>query len=383
MMARRSSGRWILELMLAAGVLVGRGTGAAQDAPSIPPPAINVPVPASPGGPIHTLHVYMNLEQIPVLVLSTSRERMKPVEPSKFRVSLDSGPLFKPTHVRVEGDDPISLAVLIDATKPRSELLAKVEEAVAALADRSLKEQDRVSIYVMSCTLTRSAYNMPADPVRLRKALEEGLWPSHEQQAKGRAARCKASFPLWDAMTYATLELRRQPGWRVLLAVTDGEDQGSRNNWNQLKLLAQEGSVAVFGVSPTIDRPTRDLHTMQSSLLAAEASNPFNPEDPFDTICQLSGGLQTFTGARNLGVALQRVIQMVHERYIVEYPRANNDTAGIRTIVVTLDHKDAYVRPTGNSIPVLDPKVLADPTTLPSDPSNKPVIGNRRVLTPP
>ena len=55
--------------------------------------------------PIHTLHVYTNLMQIPVLVLSAYRTPMATIAASKFSVSIDSGPRFRPTHVRLEGDD--------------------------------------------------------------------------------------------------------------------------------------------------------------------------------------------------------------------------------------------------------------------------------------
>jgi hypothetical protein len=44
---------------------------------------------------------------------------------------------------------------------------------------------------------------------------------------------------------------------------------------------------------------------------------------------------------------------------------------------------DAFIRPAGISVPVVDPAVLADPTTVPSDPSSTPELGKRRVLTPP
>ncbi len=64
---------------------------------------------------IPTLHVYANLIQIPVVVLSPFHMPLAPIAPSRFSISLDSGPQFRPTHVRTEGDDPISLSILLDA----------------------------------------------------------------------------------------------------------------------------------------------------------------------------------------------------------------------------------------------------------------------------
>ncbi len=55
-----------------------------------------------------TLHVYTNTIQIPVLVLGSDRQPTGLIGGSRFEVSLDSGPKFRATHVRLEGDDPIS-----------------------------------------------------------------------------------------------------------------------------------------------------------------------------------------------------------------------------------------------------------------------------------
>src|SRR5664279_5046409 len=45
-----------------------------------------------------TFHVYVNLVQIPVLVLPSSGESVTPIAESRFAISLDSGPKFRPTH---------------------------------------------------------------------------------------------------------------------------------------------------------------------------------------------------------------------------------------------------------------------------------------------
>ncbi|HMH14466.1 MAG TPA: hypothetical protein VK578_15305 [Edaphobacter sp.] len=65
--------------------------------------------------PIKTLHVYTNLLQVPTVVVGPHGEQIKkPIEEKRFSVSIDSGPWFRATHVRLEGDDPISLSILLD-----------------------------------------------------------------------------------------------------------------------------------------------------------------------------------------------------------------------------------------------------------------------------
>jgi hypothetical protein len=50
---------------------------------------------------------------------------------------------------------------------------------------------------------------------------------------------------------------------------------------------------------------------------------------------------------------------------------------------VTIDKSDAFIRSSGITVPIADPAVLADPMTVPSDPSRTPEYGSRRILTAP
>ena len=88
--------------------------------------ALNPATPTPQHDSTPTLRVYTNLMQVPVLVLTHDYQRMKPIDPSGFRLSLDAGPRFHSSYVRREGDDPISLAILIDASNPDNELLPQL-----------------------------------------------------------------------------------------------------------------------------------------------------------------------------------------------------------------------------------------------------------------
>jgi hypothetical protein len=297
---------------------------------------------------------------------------------SEFRVSLDSGREFKPDHVRVEGDDPVSFAILIDTTKPSSTFLPRLSESLAQLADGSFRPSDNLSVYVMSCSLIRTAYNSTPDSFLLKKAVQDALALSRAQQAEG----CNHGMPLWDSMALVVGEIQKLSQYRVLIAITDGYDTGSKNSWNQVRLLTQITSVAVFGISPALDKLSHGPTSLPIRRVPISESR-FHAEDPFDSICQLSGGIQTFTEGRKLGNALVQVVQRVRNRYIVSFSLANDDQARVHSLAIKLANVDAYIRPTGLSVYLLDPKVLKDSSTLPSDPTNKPAPGSRRALGPP
>jgi hypothetical protein len=355
-----------LGLMLVSKAVLMRaqaGTPAAQP-PAAQPPAAQPPAAT-------TLHVYTNLRQVPVLVLTANYERMQPVDTSKFRLSLDSGPSFRPTYIRQEGNDPISLAILIDASKPESNLFPQLSQAIADLSPGYLQKQDRVSIYVLDCSLIRSAYAAPADAATLKQSVDRALAP-WQTRRKLKQAPCKPSLPLWDSMDNVVEDLTQQSGRRVLLAITDGEDGGSRILWQQVMHRAQIDSVAIFGLLPM---PVLGTQHPKSSLLASE--------DKFNQICDLSGGVEIQERNANGSWRLKEFTKMVRERYIMEFPRGRDEKAGIHTLEVSYQRRDnLYIVSAGVSVPIASGEEKKDAGVSPDDPSRVPPVGQRRELTP-
>ena len=341
-----------------------------------------------PEDPVHTLHVYMDLIQVPVLVLDSEMERMKPLDASRFLISLDSGPVFHPRNVRPEGDDPISLSILLDA-QAEPILMPKISAAIGSLAPEYLHPGDRVKVYVLDCALTRTVLNVPANPELLKDAVDRTLANWTQRRQARHAPACPRKIQLWDAMGYLIKELSDVPGRRVMLVVTDGADHGSLNKWNDVRLFAQQNGVAIFGFStPGIGNASSRIGTVSSSVRPSRSSG-FIPtvgsanssEDPFNAICQLSGGMVMAADDRYLARDLQRFATLVRERYIVEFVRARNDTPGQHSILVTIDKSpNAYVRPTGVIITMRDPAVEADPNTIPRDDTNAPELGKRKPI---
>jgi hypothetical protein len=78
-----------------------------------------------------TLHVYANLVQIPTLVLGSDHKPMARIDEQRFFVSLDGGRKFRVTHARLEGDDPISLAILMDLSQSDQSVVGWADQAIA------------------------------------------------------------------------------------------------------------------------------------------------------------------------------------------------------------------------------------------------------------
>jgi len=338
--------------------------------------------------PTPTLHVYTNLKQVPVLVLSSDYQRMNPIDPSRFRISLDSGPRFRPTYVRREGEDPISMAILIDASNPDNELLPSLIKAIASLPPDYLHPQDRVSVYAIDCTLIRTTYDSAANPAVLADGVQRAMAPWQIRQTQNEELKkekkalpppCRTRLPLWDSMENVLDDLIQQPGRRVLLAITDGKDTGSKTLWTDVMFHAQIHSVTVFGLVPT---PTFVAQKSNEAAIFHIDSPYYNgTEDKFGQICVNSGGIPLHANEHITMFRLKEFTQMLRERYILEFPRSTNEEAGVHTIAVSYRKRNnLYIAATGITVPIASEDEKESMKTMQADPSRTPQSGTRKVL---
>ncbi len=373
-----------LVYLLGVFLVSSYGTAQVQAIAATQPASAGVVTPKLDSG-VSTLRAYSNLEQIPVLVLSPDRERIRHIEPSEFRVSLDSGPAFKPTYVRQEGDDPISLSILVDTTEQHNELLPRLSQAISALVPDYLHAQDHISVYGLDCGLIRTLHDRPANASELNASVNRTLqdWQLRLQE-KGKEPRapCKQSMPLWDSIARVLANMHEQGGRRVLLAVTDGADQGSKAQWIQVLRLAQVESVAVFALT-TIPVLRRQKESEFGQPLIMHSPLLQDREDALELICESSGGVEFQANPRVENWRLKDFTQMLRERYIVEYPRGRNRQAGVHSLEISLGMSGLYVRPTGISAPEASEDERKGVHTIPTDPSLAPREGRRKALPSP
>lgn len=328
--------------------------------------------PASKDEPIHTLHVYTNLVQVPTLVLQGNRQPLKTqIAEKRFSVSIDSGPWFQVTHVRLEGNDPISMSILLDTNA--KDFMPGISDDIAALAPAWLTARDHVSVYAMDCGLVRSLNDVPAESATLKRGVDAALKEWTARRGK-KDTSCKQSVNLWDSLGYIATELATLPGRRVILMVSDGHDRGSTRPWNEVRAYLQGEGIAAFGLTY--------IPIVMSGWSAFMPSG--RDAYAFQAMCELSGGMVSTIYPALTAKTLQRLVEMMRGRYIVEFPRPSNSTAGAHDMRVRITKgEDAFVRPSGISIPLPDPALEKDPTTVHADTAVAPEQGNRRILTAP
>jgi hypothetical protein len=369
-MARgRGSGLWLGGLLVVC-LLAGIGVGAAQ--------SVTVPLPGEPAqqagadAGVRTLHVYTDLVQVPVLVLQKDGRPLRaPVGEGKFYLSFDGGPKFRATHSRLEGDDPIALSILLDVRQPFPQLMDRFGGAAAGLAPVWLTAKDRVTIYSSGCDFVRSAVDAVPDQAALAGGVALALEEWKARKDRRVKTGCDAPWGLWDSMTAVVHAMERERGRRVLLVVSDGVDRGSKTTWSELRVLAEQSGVAVFGMV----HPDDVFGAMHSGFPSSA--------NTFSSLCESSGGLVLTATLPNLATQLKYLTALLRGRYIVEFPRPSTVTGGVHDMEVTVaDHPDAFIRAAGVTVPVDNPAILNDPTTVPMDRANAPVLGKGKAVAP-
>ena len=307
--------------------------------------------------PRYVLHVYERLVQLPTLVLSPDLEPLPPIDPHRFSLRLDDGPRFHPNRIRLEGDDPISLSILLDLSGSQSDVTTALRRDFAPWLAASFKPQDRISIYAIDCHLVRSADNVPPDPTARLADLGSAL-DSTLVHGPGKRSSCANSVHLWDAMAVVMEHAMNQPGRRVLLLFSAGHDGASNLRDSDLRRAAARSGTTVFAY--------------------AEPSAFLNGDESLQSYCQRTGGLDRVVDPYNLARTLTSFIDTLRGRYILEFPTPVNSTEGQHDIEVEISRSDAFIRPSSVTIAIPDPSIAADPTTLPNTTTDAPQLGNHR-----
>ncbi len=326
--------------------------------------------PIAPGS-MYTLHVFTNLIQIPTLVLAQNASPILHLAREQFTLSFDGGPLVRPTQVHLQGADPITLAIVLDASGSESSLLSAAAKATASMAALSLTPQDHLAVFAFDCSVVAIPRLLPGDSKQLEAATEEVLARPGLHGPGKVTPTCYRKRKIWDALTTATNALSRLPGRRVIIALTDGNDFYSKILWSDLKRFAGSLSVSIFAID------NNDRIILSPEVLERRAA-----ENVFRLLTAGTGGLILYATPKTLPETLEHIIDLLRGRYILQFPRPSNSTAGFHLIDVKVPkQKNAIILASGVTVPLPGETELTDPDTVPPDPTRAPTMGTRKTIT--
>ena len=88
-----------------------------------------------------------------------------------------------------------------------------------------------------------------------------------------------------------------------------------------------------------------------------------------DSICEESGGILLVTSPHDLPQRLDHFIDLLRKRYVLSFYMPAEPAPGAHIMHVTIDHTDAFIRPSGISVPMPDPTPTDIPSVAPYTPA--------------
>ncbi|MGH9456375.1 MAG: VWA domain-containing protein, partial [Thermoanaerobaculia bacterium] len=207
------------------------------------------------------------------------------LERGMFRV-WDEGEKATIVGFRKVFEDPISFALVVDASNSMSEFMTDVTEAAANFVERSMRDTDRAAVYSIH-NVPRQWQQLTGDQADVTAALAK--------------VTCGGNTALWDALNAALRELRPETNRRAIVLLSDGEDTHSMTEWAEIIREIRLAAVPIYVIAFGPDgKPGR--HADRLRYLAAE-----------------SGGFVVNATTEQLAQAYKRIEEDLRARYALEY----------------------------------------------------------------
>lgn len=203
------------------------------------------------GGDMHV--ETMDVRTVPIYVSvvddrnGTTRDD---VDPSLFRI-LDNGAEAKILELKKAFEQPISIALLVDASTSMTYSMHDATNAARTFVQHTLKKGDRCAVYSIRDT-PRREQPLTDDLIAVQKALEN-------MQAHGRTS-------LYDSIETATRELKGERNRRAIVILTDGGDTSSMASFDEIDKLSTEAGVPIYFIaydSGSMDGDGKEVERMR------------------------------------------------------------------------------------------------------------------------
>ena len=241
------------------------------------------------------------------------------------------------TYFSRETDTPLTLAIMVD-TSPSQERVLDTEQAEAKEFLRQILRPSRDLVCVMHFDLeVELLQDFTADLGRLDRAIDEtqinggarGVLPSP------LPSRSVGGTHLYDAIYLAATQLMsQQVGRKVLILLTDGEDQGSRETLDQALEAAQKSDCIIYAID-IVDRAFYGMGNIG-----------FKGDSVLRKLCEQTGGdVIQVKKIRNTSEAFQKIAEELRTQYLLGYSPSNSrKDSGFRKISVRVTSGDYKIQ---------------------------------------
>ncbi|HYC90476.1 MAG TPA: VWA domain-containing protein [Thermoanaerobaculia bacterium] len=196
----------------------------------------------------------MQVRTIPIFVSVVDRNgnTRDDIDRSQFRV-IDNGAEAKILEFGKAFDQPISIALLLDASASMTYSMKHAAKAASDFVEKALRNGDRCSITAIQ-EVPRRKLALTHDRAEIGKAVRD-------IQPNGQTA-------LYDALITAMRELRDEKNRRAIVVMTDGGDTASNYSFEDAHKMAREAGIPLYFIAYEGANSARELERL--SFLASE-----------------------------------------------------------------------------------------------------------------
>ena len=241
-------------------------------------------------GDVHAESVEVRTVPIFVSVVDGNGVTRDDVDRSFFRV-VDNGTEAKILEFGKAFDQPISIAVVLDASSSMLYEMENATKAALGFVEHTLKQGDRCTVFSVRDT-PRREIPLTADRAGVQKSLAA-------IKAGGRTS-------LYDAISSAIRELREERSRRAIVVLTDGGDTSSILTFDEIDRVTKEAGVPLY-------------------FIAYDSGDPSQPQD-LDRMKYLAGetgGFVATASAENLQAKYHDIEKDLRAQYAIRYQIAN------------------------------------------------------------
>jgi VWFA-related protein len=218
-----------------------------------------------------------------------------------------------------ETDTPLTLGILVD-TSPSQERVLPVEKSEAEAFLREVMRPKDMFFVMHFDVEVELLQDFTSDLRRLDKAIEEneinggGARPTPGTFPSGDAA---GATHLYDAVYLAARELlKNEVGRKVIVLLTDGEDQGSRVKLEAALEAAQKSDVIIYAV----DISDRSFYGRRGLSYGGDAV--------LHKFCDETGGRVVEANNKNTSEAFEQIARELRTQYLLGYTPSNTKLDG-------------------------------------------------------
>jgi Ca-activated chloride channel homolog len=237
-------------------------------------------------GDIHAESVEVRTVPLYVSVVDRNGVTHDDVDRSLFKI-IDNGNEGKILEFGKAFDQPISIALLVDASSSMTYSMKDATQAALTFIQHTLKKGDRCAVYSIRGT--------PRREVALSDDLDAVVKTISAINASGQTA-------LYDGIDAAIRELRTERNRKAIVVLSDGGDTSSIQSFDDIDRVSKEAGIPLYFIAYDSGMPTEQQEIDRMNYLAGE-----------------TGGFLVTASAENLQAKYHDIEKDLRAQYAILY----------------------------------------------------------------